>query len=401
MVELDKKIDKHTGIDIININKDIKKHEYKAEPLNHESSNEGFTFKKIHLWQILTAVFAVLFVLSVFTNALSFLKGGATGGAVIDAAGKLSITILNDKRCADCDTSNLKAQLTQLFPAAAYNELDYSSKQGKELYEKNQLDVLPSILFTDAVRTQSGYANVQQYLVQKGSYLELMIGSTFDPKAEICDNKVDDDNNGKIDCEDSYCSGKMICRQEIKNKLDVFVMSQCPYGTAALDAVKEVLNNFKKANINFNINYIANENPDGSFSSLHGQPEVDENIREICAAKYYPDNYKYMDYVWCRNKNIRDANWEPCAKEAFGASDKIKACFEGDEGRKLLSENIKKANELGIGASPTWLANNKKEFSGIDAETIKQNFCSSNPGTEGCSNTLTGNAGAPAGGCGG
>ena len=50
-------------------------------------------------------------------------------------------------------------------------------------------------------------------------------------------------------------------------------------------------------------------------------------------------------------------------------------------------------------ASPTWLANNQVKFSGIDAETIKKNFCSANPGLDGCENTLSGDSGAPAGSC--
>ena len=80
---------------------------------------------------------------------------------------------------------------------------------------------------------------------------------------------------------------------------------------------------------------------------------------------------------------------------------KIKACFEGQEGKTLLTEKIKLANDLQIGASPTWMANNKVIFSGVDAETIKTNFCKANTGTSGCEKTLTGasqTAGSAAGG---
>ncbi len=43
----------------------------------------------------------------------------------------------------------------------------------------------------------------------------------------------------------------------------------------------------------------------------------------------------------------------------------------------------------GIGASPTWLANNKYKFSGIDAQTIKTNLCAHNPKLAGCDATLS------------
>ena len=57
-----------------------------------------------------------------------------------------------------------------------------------------------------------------------------------------------------------------------------------------------------------------------------------------------------------------------------------------------------------MSASPTWLANNKFKFSGVDPETIKTNLCTHNDKLPGCENKLTGRA-APAGaaqpGCGG
>jgi hypothetical protein len=353
--------------------------------------------KKTTIWQLISAVLAVLLAISIYTGG--FKKESGTIESKTDLKG-FSAVLINDKRCVECDTTMLVSQLKAVFPTLEIKELDYSSKEGKALYEETKLTALPALLFTEEVKNSQNYTQVERYIDPAGKYLSLRVGASFDPAAEICDNKIDDDKDSKIDCEDDSCEGSMLCREETKKKLDVFVMSQCPYGTKALDAMKEVLENFK-SDIDFDIYYIANENADGTFASLHGQAEVDEDIRELCAVKNYPDDYKYMDYIWCRNKKITDTAWEGCAEEAFGASDKIKACFEGAEGKKLLSENIKNANSLKIGASPTWLANNRYKFSGIDAETVKKSFCQYNTGLSGCSNTLTGDAAAvPAGGCG-
>ena len=82
-------------------------------------------------------------------------------------------------------------------------------------------------------------------------------------------------------------------------------------------------------------------------------------------------------------------------------ADVIKKCAEGDEGKALLEAEFKIANGLGIGASPTWLANNKFKFSGIDAETVRKNLCDHSKDLKGCENKLTGQTGAPVqGGCG-
>jgi hypothetical protein len=82
---------------------------------------------------------------------------------------------------------------------------------------------------------------------------------------------------------------------------------------------------------------------------------------------------------------------------------KLKACAEGDEGKNLLKEDLKVAQGLGIGASPSWLANDKYEFSGVTADAISKGICSHNSGLAGCDQKLSGDSGqvaATGGGCG-
>lgn len=308
---------------------------------------------------------------------------------------KLVGYLVADARCKEtnCDTSYLKQSLLSIFPTIEFKEYDYNSPEGKKLYADYGLKLLPAFLFTKKVETEANYSNVKNYIVANKDLLALNVGASFDPSKEICNNNIDDTGNGLMDCADPDCTGNLVCREEAKGKLDLFVMSMCPYGTKALDAMAEVIKNFGDK-ITFNIHFIANKNADGTFQSLHGQTEVDENIRELCAVKYYPDNYKYMDYIWCRNKDI-NGDWKTCAKNF----PKINTCFTGTEGKELLTENIKLANELQIGASPTWLANNKYQFSGITAEDVKTNVCKYNDLGDACKAVLNSAASVPAGSC--
>ena len=351
---------------------------------------------------IIIAVLAVIVIALTVALLINYKDKIGGSSADIDQT-KLTAYIVTDSRCVDCSqmVEYAKTQLQSMFTGIEFKEYDYSKSEGEKFYKKYKLTVLPAILFTSAIKSNEQYANMENYLTPNTVDPELLLlslGSTFDPTKEICDNQKDDTGNGKVDCDDSDCSTSKACRENKENTLDLFVMSQCPYGTQALDAMKEVLNNFKDK-INFNIHYIANQNQDGTFDSLHGQPEVDENIRELCAIKHYPENYKYMDYIWCINKEMQNNSsaykWETCAKDF----PKIKTCFNSDEGKQLLSENIKLANELQIGASPTWMANNRYEFSGIDSETVKSNFCKYNSGLVGCENTLSSETATPSGSC--
>ena len=310
----------------------------------------------------------------------------------IPAPIKIKMVILGDKRCKDrkCNTAPIVGSLKGLFPGLETEEHDWADEAGKKIYEEYGLTALPAFIFSEDVKEASGHKRISRYLkpTKKEGFLNLQIGSTHDPKAEICDNGVDDTGNGQVDCADDTCKAAMVCRKEIKAKLDVFVMSQCPFGVKALDALKEVIDAFKDE-ITLEVHFIATEEGDG-FKALHGQPEVDENIRELCAITHYGADYKYMDYIWCRDKNIRSAEWLPCVETAGMDADKMKACADGDEGKDLLRKDIKIAQALGFSASPTWLANNKHKFSGVHPKTIQTNICKHNPDLKGCKAELTG-----------
>ena len=299
----------------------------------------------------------------------------------------VDLVVLTDKRCKTCNHARLVGSLKGLFPGLKSRVVDYSTPEGKKLYEAGKAGkmlTLPLYLFSKNVKDEpDGYKRVQRFLVPAGEYTALRAGrATFNPTAEICDNKIDDTKNDKVDCDDPTCKELLICRKEIKNRLDLFVMSQCPYGIMALDAMKDVLAAFG-TEIDFTINFIAQETAPGKFKALHGQPEVDENIRELCAIKHFPK--KYMDYIWCRNRNIRSTDWKACATWEITAS-VIETCSTGEEGIALLSENIKTANSMGIGASPTWMINNKFKASGVAPAQIQKNICAHNPTLKGCKN---------------
>ncbi|MBT4824602.1 hypothetical protein HN695_05835 [Candidatus Woesearchaeota archaeon] len=311
---------------------------------------------------------------------------------------KVNLIMLNDKRCAECQAATgVVSQLKGIFPGLEVTALDYMSEEGKELFETAGVKVLPAFLFDQAVKEGEGYAAVQQYLVPQGEYLSLMVGASFDPIKEICNNEIDDTGNGNIDCDDDSCKEDFVCREEEKGNLQLFIMSDCPYGRKGVEALKGVVDNLGDA-VDYEVHYIANEVQDG-FDSLHGQYEVDENIIQLCVKEHSPD--AWLDYLYCRSTNgVKGVNWKTCAEEFSVDVTAVETCFDGEQGAELLSEDIKIANGLGIGASPTWIANNQNKFSGIDAATVQTNFCQYND-VEGCDTEVAASTtpNVPAGAC--
>ena len=306
--------------------------------------------------------------------------------ASIPESPKVAVTIIGDKRCAECDLGQWVGIVQSRVGNPVITQLDYSAPEAKAILTETSTTMLPVVLFDESIKADKDATEAfSRWLRPAGKYQTLAIGASYMPACA-------DEGGCKLDA----CKNTIACRAESKKKLELFVMSQCPYGVQALNSMKEVLTNLK--GIDFSVNFIAQGSAASGFQSLHGQPEVDENIRELCAAKYYGNGHKYMDYILCRNKEIQSNDWKKCATAGIDAK-VIEKCSTGGEGKKLLEENIKVANNLGIGASPTWVANGRHKFSGIDANSIKSNFCSHNPGYAGCDKTLsTSTGGVPAGG---
>jgi len=155
---------------------------------------------------------------------------------------KVTMTVLTDKRCKKCNAERFVGMMKgRFFPGLDSKIIDYNTPEGKKLYAemaKSGQKLLPMLLFADDVKKAPSYNRLRRYFTVAGKYNVLRSGAKFDPTKEICDNKKDDTGNGKIDCADPDCKEAMVCRKEIKNKLDVFVMSHCPFGTKALDAMR-------------------------------------------------------------------------------------------------------------------------------------------------------------------
>ena len=142
-----------------------------------------------------------------------------------------------------------------------------------------------------------------------------------------------------------------------KPTLELFVMSYCPYGVQAEEKLLPIVKEFGDK-IDFKLQFIAREKKEFSaqditpFTSLHGYPEVAENIRQLLIAQEYPD--RYLDYILCRGKKL-DKSWETCAEKLGIDVARIQALFDSPEAEHLFRENITRAAELGINASPTIL----------------------------------------------
>ncbi len=299
----------------------------------------------------------------------------------------------SDKRCAECNIAPLEPRIKNELGGLQVQYVDYMTDEGKKLYQElhgvdPNFKMLPAILVDsdEVAKDTEGSASLASYMQPLGKWKTLRLDGKFDPTAEICDNGgIDDDGNGQADCADAACKEAKACREAKLKTLDMFVMSHCPYGAQAMVAANDVVDHFGK-DLTLNVHFIGSIQGD-TLTSMHGPTEIDEDLREICAANKYSKNNQFAKYLACRSKDLRNDDWQACAKSS-GMDEKVIAKCVETEGKDLLKKSFQFADSLKIGASPTFLSNNRREFNAVDAASLQKQFCSDNPDVTGCSTPI-------------
>lgn len=141
---------------------------------------------------------------------------------------------------------------------------------------------------------------------------------------------------------------------------------------------------------------------EGEFTSLHGEQELNQDVREICAWNLGEDE-KWWDFVEKVNENCSDKDadtcWEKQAKEAGLDTAKIKAC-QKNQAVDLLEKAAGECDQYDAYSSPMVFINDEIFNGGRAPEDYKQAICSGfEKSPKECETVLGEKTEAPAGGC--
>ena len=231
--------------------------------------------------------------------------------------------------------------LRKLFPGLQVNFVDSDSAAGKSWIVRTQAKLLPVYLIAKEADTQGGFKDIKDFAELKDDYY----------------------------CLSPRLSGGLIFigRPRIANTLDVFMGTKGNKGSEVLSLLRDLRAGHKELGIK--LHYLAIETQNG-FAAPGGIAELEEDMRQVCIAKYQPD--KFWDYALCRFKNQDSSWWEVCA-EQFGINPiAIKKCALSKEGLDLLRENTGLNKELEMSIGPVFLVNNNEVYAAKNFSRVEE-----------------------------
>lgn len=175
-----------------------------------------------------------------------------------------------------------------------------------------------------------------------------------------------------------------------KPNVTAFVVSNCPYGLQMQRAFKKAISEAPDLASALSVKYIgAVEN--GKITSMHGDEEAQENLRQICIREEQTE--KYWPYVSCY---MQEGKNEECLSSTGVDTEKLNSCVsDTNRGLKYAQADFKVANQFGVSGSPTLIANNKQtvsefDFGGRNPNAIKNVVCAASKNQAGyCKQDLT------------
>jgi len=145
--------------------------------------------------------------------------------------------------------------------------------------------------------------------------------------------------------------------QEPAIQLDLYVMSQCPYGVQAETHLIPILRELEDR-VDFNLYFISSETAEGGFKSMHGEAEVNENRIQLAIARNYPE--LLLTYLELRSENYSEDNCTDALTKIGLNTREITQLINTPEEVLAYRKNIIRSNVKQIFGSPSLFINGIK-----------------------------------------
>lgn len=185
-----------------------------------------------------------------------------------------------------------------------------------------------------------------------------------------------------------------------KPKVELFVMSYCPYGLQMEKAYLPAWN-LLKDKADMSIKYV--------YYAMHGKKEVDENTRQYCIESEQPTKYQaYLNcFVAAGQNNGAEADYNKCLADAGVNTNSLNSCVTRTDKKFAITANYNDQSKwlsgkyplfgihddlnqkYAVQGSPTLVINGQQVDVARSPEAVKQAICASfNNAPSECNQTL-------------
>lgn len=157
--------------------------------------------------------------------------------------------------------------------------------------------------------------------------------------------------------------------------LEAYVVSRCPFGLQMQRVMADIVKNAPSLAENMKVRYMGSVSG-STITSMHGDAEAKENLRQICIREEQPK--KYWDYVGCQMK--ASGQEVACEKSTGVDSSKLSACIaDTKRGVAYAQEDFDLNTKYNVTGSPTLIMQDGQvsefDFGGRTSEAVKSLVC--------------------------
>ena len=158
-------------------------------------------------------------------------------------------------------------------------------------------------------------------------------------------------------------------------KLTAFIVADCPFGLQMQRVMNKAIGEQPALGNVFDVKYIG-AITEGKITSMHGDKEAQENLRQICIRE--EQKTRYWPYVACYMKEGKSSE---CLTQTGVNVGTVNACMtDAKRGNAFAQKDFDLQNKFNIGSSPTLLVNDSQivsefDFGGRTADALKQVVC--------------------------
>jgi hypothetical protein len=186
---------------------------------------------------------------------------------------------------------------------------------------------------------------------------------------------------------------KLTCADVKKSetpKVTAFIVAQCPYGLQMQRVMNKAIAEQPALASLLDVKYMGTITG-GKITSMHGDAEAQENLRQICIRE--EQKTLYWPYVACY---MKEGKSDACLTQTGVNTTNLTACTtDANRGIAYAQKDFDLQSKYSIGSSPTLLVNDSQvvsefDFGGRTADALKQVACCGST-TQGafCSKELT------------